>query len=259
MKIDTIENLRRQYYEAIIKLQDKEDIINSMPQPEYESFFPIMNGLLNLIGENIIEIKEELKKLLNEEYEMKEYFEEELKTLEYKKTICIDLINQAKNKIEVEIKADKIKQKHLIFATTEHGNVYVEKDLKNLPEEYFEEVIESLTNLEEGFVEENEQKEKSLQNNAKLSGLHEIKQFKVRIFYKNLSPDTIFVLMARMKKSDNSQLDREEAIIRNKKTQKEFEKLKEKIKIDEKKERILIENEQIKERIYGYIHKHRRG
>ena len=72
--------------------------------------------------------------------------------------------------------------------------IYLEEDLKDIPEEYYIDIIECLESLKNGFTENNEIKGKSLKNNARLKGLHEIKKFKIRIGYLNLDSNLTFII-----------------------------------------------------------------
>ena len=58
---DGLNNLRNNYFNAILELNDETDIINSLPEPEYENFFPIVNGLIERLNEKIKDLEEEKK------------------------------------------------------------------------------------------------------------------------------------------------------------------------------------------------------
>lgn len=257
--METIENLRNQYYEAIQLLQDEEDIKNALPQPEFTSFFQIMYGLiekLTLVEKDLIE---ELNNIDSKEKEMLEYMKEELELNNFKKSLCERLIKEAKKEEQEEEIAEKGSRKNLIFATTSSGKVYLEEDLKDIPEEYYIDIIECLESLKNGFTESNEVKGKSLKNNARLKGLHEIKQFKIRIGYKNLTPNLTFIILAKTKKSDNSSLDRNDLINRNSKVTVEFQQLNELIKDENKQAELIIKNQEIENKLMEYLNKNKRG
>lgn len=59
-------NLREQYYEAIKNLQFEQDIIDAMPKPEYESFYSIMYGLIELITKELEKNPQILPEILDE-------------------------------------------------------------------------------------------------------------------------------------------------------------------------------------------------
>lgn len=250
-----IEQLRKQYFNAIILLNDKKDVIEALPQPEYESFFEIIEGIIMMIEKNIKELNDELKNTSKDEFEMIEYLQEELEILNLKKELCEKKQKEAIEQKELDKKADKIPLKNIIYATTEHGNVYIEKDLKAMPEEYYDDVKESIQQIREGFDVDS----KNLVNNNKLAGLREKNPFKVRVFYRILSNDTAYVMLARMKKGNNDLLDRTEAIVRKKKTETEFNRIKEEIKNLARKEELIAENDLITEKLFTFIKEHRRG
>lgn len=254
---EKIKDLRNKYYDAIINLQDESDIRNSLPTPDYESFFEIMDGLVDQLKELIINLKEE--KNQPSDKETIEYIEEEIKLTELKIKICIELIKKAKETLEVEKESLVPQKKNIIFAETNNGKNYIEKDLKQIPEEYYSDVLDSIEKLEDGYEENNPEKAKSLQNNKKLSKIHEIKPFKVRIFYKKLDKDTILVFQVKMKKSNNDQLDREAVIKRNKKIKVQFEELKDLLKDENIKKSIIEKNQQEKEKIKKILKTKRRG
>lgn len=129
----------------------------------------------------------------------------------------------------------------------------MERDLKDLPQEYYECVFDSLEQLRGGYEENNAENGKALKSNRKLSGLHEIKPFKVRVVYRNLSPDVVYVLMAKMKKSNNSKKDREDLINRKDQTDGEFENLSKMIEDEEVLQELIDDNAVIYDRITKVI------
>ena len=257
--METIEILRNQYYEAIQFLQNEEDIKNALPQPEFTSFFQIMHGLVEKLSLVEKELIKELNNIDFKDKEMLEYVKEELELNNFKKNLCEKLIEEAKKEDQEEAIAEKGSLKNLIFATTSSGKIYLEEDLKDIPEEYYMDIIECLESLKNGFTESNEVKGKSLRNNAKLKGLHEIKKFKIRIGYMNLDPNLTFVILAKTKKSDNSSQDRGDLINRNSKVGAEFQKLKDLIKDENKKTKLIEKNQEKENNLMQYLNKNKRG
>lgn len=258
--MNSIEELRKKYYEAIILLQNEQDILDSLPQPDYGNFFPIIAGLIERLDEETTNLQAELQNNEQIDIEMKEYVEEEIKILMFKKELCISLLQKGNEEKTILEEAAKTPKKNIIFATTNNGNVCIENDIKTLPEEYYESLIAMLQNLQNGIEESNGEKAKVLTTvHKKLAGTHEIKEFKVRLFYKILSPDTIYVLMVRMKKSDNDALDRNEIINRVTQRNQQFEKLKKQIKEPQIKSELIAENEKIIINLYDYLNKNKRG
>ena len=252
--MDKIENLRQKYYESISLLQNKEDIENALPRPEYENFFPLISGIISMLEKELASIRE----MLQDSSDMKEYIEEEINLIKLKLDICNNLLHKATEDKRIEEEALVTPKKNIIFATTDSGNICIESDLKGISEEYLQSVEDSLIQLQEGVIEENIEKGKSMTNNAKLSKVHELKPFKVRIFYKILSPDTVYVLMVKMKKSNNALRDRREIEERVEQRTKQYEQLKMKIKDSIIKEELISKNKEHLDRILGHIEQKKR-
>lgn len=258
--MENIEFLRKKYYEAIILLQDEQDILNALPQPDYGNFFPIITGLIQCLDNELFMLQEELRVLNQSDFEMREYIEEEIKILLFKKEVCNSLLQKGIEDKTIEEEAEKTPVKNIVFATTNSGNICIKNDLKTLPEEYYESIIDSLQNLMNGIEENNPEKAKALSSSdKKMAKIHEIKEFKVRLFYKNLSSDTVYVLMVRMKKSDYDALDRKEVTIRNNQVNKQYEQLKKLVKDPQMKQKLISENQEILSNLCDYLVQNRRG
>ena len=258
--MDNIQELRTKYYESIKLLQNEADIIDSLPQPDYGNFFTIITGLIQCLDDELIELEQELESVSSSNDEMKEYIEEEIKTLQFKKEICASLLDKGIEDNLIEEESEKISKKNIIFATTNSGNICIENDLKTLPEEYYESAIDLLHRLQNGAEENNIEKARPLTTvNKKMAGIHEIKDFKVRMFYKNLAADTVYILMIRMKKSNNDALDRKEIIDRISQRNGQYEKLKLQIKNKQFKEQLISENEKAIADICDYLSNNKRG
>lgn len=258
--MENIDHLRKKYYEVIILLQDEEDILNALPRSDYGNFFPIITGLIRRLEEELLYLENQLKSLDQFDYDMKEYIQEEIKTVLFKREVCNNLLQKEIEDKIIEEEAEKTPAKNIIFATTNSGNVCIRNDIKTFPEEYYESIISSLQNLSNGIEENNSEKAKALKTvNKKMAKIHEIKEFKVRLFYKNLSADTVYVLMVRMKKSDNDALDRKEVIIRDNQMTKQFNQLKKIIKDSEVKQKLIFENQEILSDLYDFLIQNKRG
>ena len=258
--MDSIENLREQYYESIVLLQEKQDILDALPQPDYSNFFSLITGLIERIEKEMLSLKQVIEQPEQTDAEIKEYIEDEISTLLFKQEICKELLQRGKEDEMIEAESERVPKKNIIFATTNNGNVYVENDIKTLPEEYYESLLKMLQNLQNGIEENNSEKAKSMRTiDKKMSGIHSVKEFKIRLYYKRLSPDTVYVFMIQMKKSDNDALYRKEIINRASQINMQYEELKKQIKEPEIKEKLISENEQIMLDICEYLNKHKRG
>lgn len=252
--MNRIEELRQRYYKSISLLQNKEDIENALPKPEYENFFPLISGLISMLEKELASTRE----MIQDSSDMKEYIEDEINLIKLKLDICNKLLHKANEDKQIEDESLVTPKKNIIFATTDSGNVCIENDLKGIPEEYLQSVEDSIIQLQGGVVEENIEKGKSLTGNAKLSKVHELKPFKVRVFYKILSPDTVYVLMIKMKKSNNALRDRREIEERAEQRTKQYEQLKIKIKDPVIKEELINQNKEHLDRILGHIEQKKR-
>lgn len=250
---DNIAKLREQYFQAIGELQDQNDIINALPKVDYVNFFPIIKGLIELL-ENQYKDFQEMLAMEEKGSEMYEYICEDLELCNMKKNLCIKLLVQGDEISKVEEKAQNIVAKNLIFATSESGAVYIEKDLGNMQPEFYYRVYDSLKMLEAGTA-----KVKAFSGNLKLSKLCEVSPFQVRVIFRNLDSDTIFVMMARIKKDDNSVKDRKEPILRNQQVSLEYDKIKNEIKDPQRKVELIEENREIRDRLFMYLNKHSKG
>ncbi len=258
-EVNEIDTLRESYYQAIKNLQDKKDIIAALPTAEYNTFFPIITGILKMLEEEEIEIKEVLLKETPDS-DLYQYIKEDLEICRFKKEICKKLYEEAKEQEQIEKEAEQTQQKHLFFASTDAGNLYFEKDLKDIPEEYYDIILTCLKRIEFGYKEQNNEKAKSLNTvNAKLAGIHEIKEYQTRIIYRILAPDIAYIMLARIKKDNNESLDRETIIERKKQTDKQFKTIKKDIKNEDNRIKLIEQQKKIKEKINSILINNRRG
>lgn len=248
---EELDKLRNQYFQAILCLQEKEDIENALPLPEYKNFIPLIVGLIQILEQEIdknIKIRESEKS-----EEMLEYIEEEITSLKQKRNICNKLLEEATKEIEIEDTDTNNETKNIIFASTNAENIYFEKDLKSIPKDYYKSIETCLKYIEKSIQEDNIEKARAFTNNAKLTGLHEVKDFQIRIIYKILDSNTVYVMQVRIKKDNNSLQDREEIVTRSQQTDQEYKKLKVDIKDEIKKMNLIEEHKKIKERIIKTI------
>ena len=255
MNINEQSELLMQYYQAIMLLQNKEDIINALPNTDYSCFDYIMNGLIGLINKDI----EKTKNLINHEFDsdMKEYMEDELNTLLFKKQECEQLIKEANQKKETETLSQTIPHRNIIFATTSSGKTYLKEDLKEIAKEYYQDISDCLNKIEN--EEDLSSIEQPLTNNANMAKIRELKPFKVRVCYKMLEPNLVYVMIAKTKKSDNDRIDREKIIQRNKQTQSQYDNLVKDIKDQLIRQQLIEENELLKQEIFNHLNTYKRG
>lgn len=247
------------YFEAIRDLTEEADILNALPNPTHEVGLQILEELIEYLDKLLMGSKEMLDETPKDEIEMIEYIEFEIKLLQFKKDICSKRLEKCREDLKIEEEAQLKPQKNIIFATTDAGNVCVENDIKTIPEEFYESLQNMLLRLQEGVVENNNGKAKRFtSSHRRLSGIHELKEFKVRMFYRTLSDDTVYILMVRMKKADNDRLDHEEIEKRVVMTNKQYEELKAKIKNPILKAQIVQENQAILDDLFEFLKQNKR-
>lgn len=78
---------------------------------------------------------------------------------------------------------------------------YLERDLKTVPEEYYNKIVDLL--LKKRYGDTNANTDKQLVNNSKLKQFRELRSDQVRILYKNLNNNSIIILGVGVKKEDN--------------------------------------------------------
>ena len=250
---ETLEKMRDSYYESIILLQEEKDIKEALPKPEYQNFFALMDGLIS----KLINEYEEFKSLEDKDEEILE----EIESLNRKINICKNLLIKVKNEISSETleKQATYSKRHLIFAKTSSGTTFLEKDLKNIPFEYYDKVLSALDTLENGDIGSNTEKARPLVADKRLSGLFEIKEFKIRLIYRVLKWNTVYVMQVRMKKDNNSLIDKQDMINRNKNTKKEFSELKRNIENESYKLALINENYDIYQELKNFLEENNRN
>ena len=257
--MDDIKELRERYFNSLVLLTKKEDIMASLPQIEFQSFFSIVDGLMECLNDEIESVNQLLVEATNDED--KEELISELELLNLKLTTCKERKEEALKQEKNELEASKPnKEKIIIFATSNSERVYFENDLKSISEEYYGTVLECLNNLESGIIEDNEVKGRQLSTtNNKLCDIHEVKAFKVRVYYRILDSDLAYVFIARMKKDDFSKKDREAPALRNKNVNKEFDYLQKLIMDPDKKQQLIEKHLEIREEIIEFLNLQKRG
>lgn len=254
-KTEEIERLRTEYYQAISDIQDKNLIVSVLPHPQFYMFFEIMEGLIDKLNNDF----EFIKQIIDAEVEKDdlEEYKHELEIINYKRQLCLEIYEEAKKNLQEEKAFKSSPNKHLIFATSNADNVYAIKDLKEIPEEYYEYIQAALNNLETGVIEDNPERAKQLQGDVK--DVHEVKNFKFRLYYQILSPDLAYIMLFKLKKSNNDLGDRLAVVQRKKNTANEFSQLKRLITDETFKEQLIKKNDLIKQDLIRYINANKRG
>lgn len=253
----SLEELRESYFIAISKLTNEEDIRNSLPLSSSDSFEELINMIISKLDDEISEWEhEDLLAVTNDD---KETVKKELDILNLKKRICLEKIDEFNQNKALEEAYEKTPKKHLIFATSNLGNILFLRDLKDISEEYYNKILELLSKLEYNIYDNNETKDRKLANNRNVTNIYEKKDFKVRICYRMLTPDTCYVMLAKMKKSNNDLKDRLEIENRKLNTESDYQRVKNLLKDPKSREELINSNEEIKKEIEKYIKENGRG
>ena len=253
----SLEELRESYFIAISKLTNEEDIRNSLPLSSSDSFEELINMIISKLDDEISEWEhEDLLAVTNDD---KETVKKELDILNLKKRICLEKIDEFNQNNALEEAYEKTPKKHLIFATSNLGNILFLRDLKDISEEYYNKILELLSKLEYNIYDNNETKDRKLANNRNITNIYEKKDFKVRICYRMLTPDTCYVMLVKMKKSNNDLKDRLEIENRKLNTESDYQRVKKLLKEPKSREELININEQIKSEIEKNIKEHGRG
>ena len=253
----SLEELRESYFIAISKLTNEEDIRNSLPLSSSDNFEELINMIISKLDDEISEWEhEDLLAVTNDD---KETVKKELDILNLKKRICLEKIDEFNQNKALEEAYEKTPKKHLIFATSNLGNILFLRDLKDISEEYYNKILELLSKLEYNIYDNNETKDRKLANNRNITNIYEKKDFKVRICYRMLTPDTCYVMLAKMKKSNNDLKDRLEIENRKLNTESDYQRVKKLLQDPKSREELINSNEEIKKEIEKYIKENGRG
>lgn len=188
------------YVSSLLELESIEEIKSSLPSSNQDGYEEFIINLISFINEEIKSNKD-LKEENNNSEDL-EFLEKELKKLNEIRNVLITKLDEL-NK-EEKIPTGK---KNIIFLTTSAGNPCVEKDLKEIPREYLDSLaslFERLENFGENNSEFNDVSCKKLTSNNTFKDVFEMKSFKVRLYFEQLTSDSLLVLMCRFKNQTTS-------------------------------------------------------
>ena len=257
---EKIIELRKQYYYSVLSVSS-EMLYSILPSPSFTNFLDIMKGVIESLDEEILHYSKELRATLDEED--KQLYINELEELQKKRKICEKILSDYYT-ISTEEIVDESKKINIIFGVTPSGSIAFLNDLKrNIDEHYYEEIIELLDQLENGELVNNQEKVRRFNsNNNKLSGLMELKGFQIRLLFRQLPKNIIYIDMVRIKKDDRVTKDFQEPIRRMTLLTQDFESKKRRIKNNDKVDELIIEGEEMLATVKHFLEeslKKRRG
>lgn len=240
---EKLHELRQQYFNLSLSVEP-EEILSILPPPQFSNFLEIVKGVIEALK---IEIETYSVLLaMEEDLEEKQLYITEIRILELKCRICEKVLNDSFTFTD-DVTIDESKKVNVIFGITPSGSIALLNDIKrNVDSHYYPEVLEMLDQLEAGdFVNNQEKVRKFNSNNNKLSGLMEIKGFQLRLFFRQLPNNIIYVEMLRVKKDDRVTKDFHEPIKRIALLSTDLEYKKRRIKNGDRVEELILEGEEM--------------
>ena len=213
------------YYYEIQKCNDLSKINAILPNRMIKGFESIMEIIIEKLEEDL----ESLYELWEEKTSDEKEVVEEIEKIKIKISFC-------ENHLYPKDKKDN----HIIFATSTAGQILPLSDIAGINKEYHGAILELLSKLQEEMRTNNPKKQKVITNNKTMKGVKEVKDNKVRILYKSLKGNAVYVFLIMIKKDDWSKRDDNKVDIRLKNTQNDyeyFENLEEELLIKELSER----------------------
>lgn len=254
--MDKLKEARLSYYKTILAIDNEVDLDKLLPATSSDNYQEILQGYIDVLTLEIKEYKELVDK--EENTEMKAMFSEELKQLKLKLIFCnLKLDNYLKGNVEPVDKIDPLNKRNIIFGLSPVGNVAAFNDIKkNIDSHYYPTILELLEQLENGVLTNNQEVMKKFSSsNNKLQGLMEIKGFQIRIIYRLLPENMIYIDMVRVKKDDRVSKDLEEPIIRAKLLAKDYELVKKRVKLKDRVGELIMDGQQTMNEIKEYLRK----
>lgn len=249
-----IEELRKNIYYTISLLQDKDEIISALPTPSYPNFFPLIDGIIELLYSDVKEYNKLLKDL---DENSDDYYDVSalLENTKLKIEICNKLKNEAckeKNVTDVVASDRKI---DFIFAKSGFNKIKFRSELTSISQENYSEIHKFLEMIRNRQNFNNKQKMRRLI--GPLEGIWEAKVWEVRILFKFLDKDTVYIFGIKEKKSNNDKKNRIQILEKYSSCRLEYDQLAKDIII--RRAELIAEHIQYKDEIYDYLKAEARG
>lgn len=234
----------RAIYQHVSNSKTKEEILSVLSQIGSKNFEFIMHEII--------------QRMENEKRELMDMSDDEVKEIiaeiDRKIILCIAYLNENSNA------EDAISNfQNIIYATSGFGNNLIEADISSISEEYYSDILDILHRLQMGFVTSDYRKQRKFTNNQGKQDVFEQKQNAIRIFYKKIDNDFIYVFSVRLKRTDWGAKENEQLMARLKNINDEFDRLTEMFKNPFQKDLIIKQNKTVHKNILGYLDKNKRG
>ena len=248
-----LEELREAYYSAIALLNPdhKQDILDLLPSADTYNCLELFHGILDKIQSdiNFFKIEAEVDGSQSEIERLNSLFQ-----------IVKNRLEEIKVDINSQPTLDDIEDSlNLIFASG-LSDTYFNRDLKDMPNESYDKIIEMLETLRtNSFNRGNPEEFKRLSNSDKIKGVYELKEFKIRIFFQFISKDSIYIFLISEKKANKDKLLISEIASRKKQTKKQFGQTCEMFRDDEQRCAIISQNKLVYQGILDYLNANKKG
>lgn len=250
---EELSNTLNIYCTALINLHDDNILETQLPYPSQKNL-PLLKKIIETL-ESEITIWDETIPEENREIERLRKIIEKCKEK-------INIINSPTNQHTDTNPNDNSTNKsiNLIFATTTTDRIRFIEDLKSISPKYYPH-LKSLLNTIKNYqtISGNNEKYKLLNStNKALQSIREVKGFKIRIYFKPINPNCMYIYMAYQKEHDWSQSDYQklEKRIRNQNPQ--YTSLQEGLNSEER-DKIIKKHQQIEQKIYQILNNQIRG
>lgn len=232
------------YYKAQIdNCKNLDELESLLPKKTVENF----DELINLILLYLLEEEMDYRQML---YENSETLDSDPEILNYVTEIHrkFEIIKNYRDCKEISEKEVENTQNHLIFLTTEYGNVCALSDVKNIDSEYYESFLTLLESIITGTFKN--VKSFSVQGSGTVTS--EVKDFKTRIIFTKLESNIYIINSIFVKKSDNDLFYRNNLINRDALYRNKIAGIKEQLN-GSNREQFLQENDLVKEDVIGVL------
>lgn len=171
----------------------KEKMSEVLPSKKNVNYKRLIIRLKMELLKNIKEIEELLEEEKDEltKSDLEEFKNEVI--INSKKMKIIDNLNSEKTEIEEEVE-----ENNLFFATTSSGNIRVLEEIEAIPQEYYAGFVGLFNSIKDGTFKN----VKRFTNNNRISGICEVKDYKIRVIFDRIGENDYAVISAFVKKTD---------------------------------------------------------
>lgn len=229
-----------------------EEFEKSLPNELQSGYIECMNKLLEYISLEVSATNEVRGSCVD--LEDIEYLNSEIEKFQKMKSIIEGKISSI---------ADELPKSNfdIVFLKSKAGNEFIFRDLKSIPEEYYDSLFDlfkelKLYNFSTGNITN---KIRYMGVDKKYEHIYEYKAFKLRLFFRVINENTLLLLQASYKTQTHSKLIEETLESRNVLASKSFEKLKRDLSDENIRLSIIEENSKVEEDVYEYLKQNKRG